>query len=586
MSDTIQTTTMGEDEKEDQPLRVRIKENPRPALFWFSGVLALIILELGRVLGAIGTIGSAIRFALSGIATIPNWFGGNVADALEGTDETIAVIGGALVADTTALLMLFVLASVLTWIVLPWRLIDRIGYESTRRTESIVERVLVTIVLAVGAAIFAFTPVGTFIQAEITFAASVLDSLSSTIPSLTSHELISNQGHRSPDGGWEGTFLGLSPAWAWAIRTTVVFVYAFICLVWAWKGYNIYREHYREADWTPRDDTVRRFRGHYWGLFGLAVVFMFVVMAAWAPAISPVPIEHNVYSPYSHEFEYLGDNGEVETITHGAANLQSQSDGQNTVSPMTYDEYDRFAPLGTTPNGQDLMTNLAHGAQTSLIIGLTAIGLGALIAVVLSLITAYYKGVADILTVLASDTIIAIPAFLLVMLLSVIFSQGNHPIAEPLDGGLLLALILAFAYWPGMWRAIRGPSLQVAEQEWVDAAKSYGQKPSAIMRKHMAPYIAGYIMIYASLLLGTVIIVVAALSFLGLGITSPTPEWGRIIDDGRSYVSTSSWHVSTISGLMIVFVVTAFNALGDGIRDAMDPEADVSDDAAATGGGA
>lgn len=580
--DDNETTSIGE----EPTLRERVESNPRPALFWVAGVAILFVLEFGRFLEWFVSLGSAVRFLLDGLIAIPGWIDGNVSD-------TLGSLVGALVHDIVALVMLFVLASLLSWFVLPWRLIDVIGIERIdddleSSAESLVERVLLTFAFAIVAAILAFTPVGSFVSHEISFTASLIESLSSTIPSITSHELISNTGYRSPDGGWEGTFLGLSPAIAWGIRVTLIFAYAFACLAWAWKGYNVYRAHYRQADWTPRDDTINRFRTHYWGLFGLAVVLVFVVMALWAPAIGPVTAEENVYEPFEHEFEYLDENEEVVSTSHGTANIQTRSDGQNTVGPMSYDQYDRWAPLGTTPRGQDLLTNLAYGAQTSLIIGVTAIGLGALIAVLLSLLTAYYKGVADVITVIASDTIISIPAFLLIMLMSVIFTEASHPIARPLDGGLLLALIFAFAFWPGMWRAIRGPSLQVAEEEWVDAAKSYGQSPLMIMRKHMAPYVAGYIMIYASLLLGSVIIATAALTFLGLGISAPTPEWGRLIDQGQPYVSTSSWHVATISGLMIVAVVTAFNALGDGVRDAIDPESDVGKggDAATAGGGA
>jgi peptide/nickel transport system permease protein len=101
----------------------------------------------------------------------------------------------------------------------------------------------------------------------------------------------------------------------------------------------------------------------------------------------------------------------------------------------------------------------------------------------------------------------------------------------------------------------------------------------------MAPYIAGYILIYASLLIGGVIISTAALKFLGLGINLPTPEWGRLINGGQSYVATSSWHVATVPGIAIVLVVVAFNALGDAIRDAIDPEADVDKSEAATARG-
>ncbi len=564
---------------DDALLRERIARAPRPAAVWLGGVVVLVALEFGRLLAGLLAVGSALGFVLEGVASVPGWVRGNVRTAL-------GPPAGYVAHDLTALLLLAVVASVLAWLRFPVRFVDLLGFDASRRTESYLERVILTALLAGTALVVAFTPVGGVLANEVRFTAGLLDSLSSSLPTLTGRETIPNQGHRTPGGGWSGTFFGLSPAQAWGLRTALVFAYVGACLAWIWRGYEMFREHYREADWTPRDDTVRRFVGHYWGLFGFAVVVLFVVLAAWAPAISPVPAEHNIYQPFEYEFEYLDEeSGEVETIAHGNANLDTRSDGQNTVGPLSYDQYGRWAPLGTTPRGQDLLTNLAFGARTSLIIALTAIVLGSLIAVVLSLVTAYYKGLADLLTIVASDTIIAIPAFLLVMLLSVIFNQGNHPLAEPLDGGLLLALVFAFAFWPGMWRAIRGPSLQVAQQEWVDAARSYGQTPANTMRKHMAPYIAAYIIIYSSLLIGAVIIFTAALTFLGLGINSPTPEWGRLINQGRPYIATSSWHVATISGLMIVLVVTAFNALGDALRDAIDPETDVEKKTTTRGGG-
>lgn len=583
MSEVETATGIGrptETETEDRSLWTRIAENPRPAQFWLAGAGILVILEFSRLVGGVLTIGGAVRFMFDGMISAPGWVGENVTNAL-------GSLPGFLAQAVTALLMLFVLSIVVEW-VLPWRAIDRFDVDASRRGKRYLERLVITAILAGVAVLFAFTPVGTGVQSLVSGMVTQLESLAS-LPSLTSTDAIPNQGHRTPDGGWSGTFLGLSPAWAWAIRVSLVAIYTVATIVWTWRGYNVFRTHYRQADWTPRDDTIRRFRNHYWGLFGLSVVLMFVVLAMWAPAISPVPVEHNVYQPYSHEFQYLTDDGEVASIAHGTANIQTRSNGQNTIGPLSYDQYDRWAPLGTTPRGQDMLTHLAYGARTSLVIGVTAIGLGALIAVVMSLISAYYKGVVDVITILASDTIISIPALLLIMLLVIIFREGDHFLAKPLDGGLLLALIFAFAFWPGMWRAIRGPSLQVSEEEWVDAAKSYGQTPFTTMRKHMAPFIAGYIMIYASLLLGGVIIFTAALTFLGLGISPPTPEWGRLIDSGQQFVATSSWHVATISGLMIVLVVTGFNALGDGIRDAIDPEASVgkSDEgaSAAAGGG-
>lgn len=586
MSDTTTSMTSSNaiTEEPDAPtIRRRIEETPRPALIWLTGVLVLVILEFSRLMHAVLTFGDGFAFLFDGFKAGPAWVGSNVAD-------TLGPLAGSGAFLATAVLMLFVLATMVEWFlpgrILAWlKLYERFDLKATRRQRLKLERAAITAIIGAAAAILAFTPVGDLAQGLLHALIAVIESLAS-LPALTSPEAIPNQGHRLPEGGWSGTFLGLSPAWAWTVRVTLVLLYAGSVVVWSWYGYNLYRKYYRKADWTPRDDTLRRMRGHSWGLFGLTVVFLFVVLAAWAPAISPVPVEHNVYQPFVYEFEYLSEEGTVESIAHGTANIQTRSDGQNTVAPLSYDQYDRWAPLGTTPRGQDMLTHLTYGARNSLIIGIIAIGLGALIAMMLSLISSYYKGIVDVATILASDTIISIPALLLIMLLVIIFRGGNHFLAEPLDGGLLLALIFAFSLWPGMWRAIRGPSLRVAEEEWVDAAKSYGQTPFTTMRKHMAPYVAGYMMIYASLLLGAVIIITAALTFLGLGISPPTPEWGRLINQGRDYIATDSWHVSTVSGLMIVLVVVGFNALGDGIRDAIDPESRVGRGGAAAGGGA
>ncbi|WP_049922952.1 ABC transporter permease [Halopiger djelfimassiliensis] len=563
----------------DTTLRDRIAANPRPALVWVTGVVVLIALELGRAAGGVVRLGGAVRFLIEGIAAGPRWFEGVVTGSAGPAAGTIAF-------GIIAVLLLALTAVLLKWLVIPWSLVDRLDLEVSSELEDVIERALWTVVLGAVAAVLVATPVGGLIEAVIGVVTRGLDWVSS-LPTLTSREVIPNQGYKTPDGSWEGTFLGLSPAVAWALRVAVVYAYAFVFLGWFWKGYEIFRTHYREADWTPRDDSVNRLRNHYWGMFGFIVVFAFVVMALWAPAVSPVTAEENLYSPYEHQIEYYDDGG-VQTITHGDANGNTSSDGTNNVGLMSYDQYDRFHPAGTNQDGKDLFTFLAYGSQVSLVIGILATVLMAFVATALALITAYYKGVADLLTVVVSDSIISMPRLLVVLLLSVLFMEANHPLATIYDGGLLLALIFAATGWPFLWRAVRGPSLQVAEQEWIDAAKSYGQSPVTTMRKHMSPYIAGYMLIYASLSLGGVIIGVAALSFLGFGVQAPTPEWGRAVYEGRPYVSTVSWHIATIPGIMVVILVTGFNALGDGIRDAIDPQSEAGGNdagAAATGGG-
>ncbi|USZ66794.1 ABC transporter permease [Halorussus salilacus] len=410
------------------------------------------------------------------------------------------------------------------------------------------------------------------------------------IPTLLSRDVIPNNGYQTPSGVWEETFMGLSAGQAWGVRVFLVYLYAFIVVWWCWRGYFVFRKHYRYADWTPRDDMIDRLRGHRWGQFGAIIVFMFVVMAVFAPALGPTTVERTISDPYSYHVEYYED-GELENVTVGQANLGARSQGTSdrNVGPMEYDDFGRFHPFGTIPSGKDLFTFMAAGARVSLFIGLVSIGLSGFIAASFALLTAYYKGLVDLAVVITGDSIMSLPRLLFVMLLSVVL--GGSWISKIYNGGFLLALIFAGTGWPILWRAVRGPAFQVAEQEWIDAAKSFGQKPRVTMQKHMAPYIVGYLLVYASMSLGGIIVGVAGLSFLGLGISPPTPEWGRAIDMGQSYVTTASWHISFIPGVMIVLVVTAFNALGDGIRDAIDPQSEGASDsgteaAAGTGGGA
>jgi peptide/nickel transport system permease protein len=417
------------------------------------------------------------------------------------------------------------------------------------------------------------------------------ESWAKGLPNLLSRELIPNRGYYT-GSKYVGTFLGLEPKYAWLIRFLTVYVYAGALVCWSWYGYVLYRRHYRIADWTPTDDMIDRLRGHRWGQFGIIVVFLFLVMAMWAPVVGPTTFEQNIKNPYAEEntIQYYDEETDsVKTILAGDANLESVSKGggvAGNVGPWTYDDYGRFHPFGTDTAGQDLFTFLSYGARISLLIGLGSMGLAGLLAMSLSLLTAYYKGLTDLAVVLAGDSIQALPRLLLLIMAAVVF-QGTA-LAQLYDGAVLLILLFAATGWPGLWRALRGPALQVSEEEWIDAAKSYGQRPVSIMRKHMAPYIVGYLLIYASLSLAGVIIAVAGLSFLGLGIEPPTPEWGQAVNNGRQYTASESWHIALIPGILVTLIAIGFNALGDGIRDAIDPESDASQgsDEVAAGGSA
>lgn len=426
------------------------------------------------------------------------------------------------------------------------------------------------------------------VQLAITGVLEAVREVANSLPTLLSRELIPNQGYQTgANGPWEGTFLGLQPAFAWGIRVTLVLVYSLAVSYWLFKGWLVFREHYRAADWTPRDDMVDRLRGHRWAQFGIIVVVLYFTMAIFAPTLGPTTVEQNIMSSYSHEIQYFNaDSGQVETVFAGDANFNSKSKGGGAnVAPMTYDDFGRFHPFGTLTNGRDLFTFMMAGARISMAVATIATGGAAFIATIFGLVSSYYGGRIDLSAVVLSDGITAIPLLLLLILASSAFS--DHWLSSVLGGGFLIALIYALSYWPILWRAIRGPAFQTAQEEWIDAAKSYGQRPGSIMRKHILPYVAGYMLIYASLSYGGIILVLAALSFLGVGIEPPTPAWGRAVDLGKDYVSTQSWHIALIPGVMMVIIVTGLNALGDGIRDAIDPESEGGDSAeAAAGGGA
>lgn len=545
---------------EYRPLSERVLEHPRPALLWLLGVFVLLGVELGRIasgfveigdatVGAVETVYAGITdgLAAGGMTAIGVWLGIGV---------TLALVGLAVSTWTRATVVL--------------RITDRIPLRPQRLLDGLLFGLAVGVVgwfaLQVGA-VDAASRLGSVVRSLLVWVGD--------LPTLTSRETIPNQGYQTPDGTWHGTFMGLSPALAWALRVLVVHLYVVLWLVWLWTGYLWYRNHYRQADWTPRDDVVQRLRYHRWGQFGLVVVVLFLTMAAFAPSLGTTTAEQNLYSPFSHTIEYYDEStGQVTDILVGNANLQTRSQGyaDENISPMSYDQFDRFHPFGTLTDGKDLFTFLVHGARVSLLIGLLSVGTSAVLATVFALISAYYRGLADLVLVVTGDTIMGVPRLLLLILLTVL--MADTWLGSLYDGGVLLALILAATGWPFLWRAFRGPTLQIAEEDWVDAARSYGQSSTGIMRLHMLPYLVGYLLIYSSLVLGGVILAVAGLSFLGLGITAPTPEWGRAVDLGREYVATNSWHISLIPGIMVTMVVMGFNAVGDALRDAVDPQSD------------
>jgi len=542
---------------EYRPLRERVADDPIPAAVWLAGIVVLVGVEIGRIATGLVRIGTNVVRAIGAVH-------GGITGALAGG---ASVVGLALVVGVYLLGL-----AVATWTTAT--VLRRVTDGLSLRQEQLLDG----LVFAAGIGVFGWIALQVGVVDLLRNAGGVVRSLLlwlGELPTLTARETIPNQGYQTPDGTWHGTFLGLSSAVAWGVRMLLVHLYVLAWLAWLWTGYLWYRDRYRQADWTPRDDVVRRLRSHRWGQFGMIVILLFLTMALFAPTMGTTTAEQNIYSPFSNSFEYYDDDaGEVREILVGNANIETQSEGyaDANVGPMSYDQYDRFHPFGTLTDGKDLFTFLVHGARVSLLIGLLSVGASAILATIFSLLSAYYRGLTDLVLVITGDTIMGVPRLLLLILLTVLL--GDTWLGGIYDGGVLLALLLAATGWPFLWRAFRGPTLQVAQEDWVDAARSYGQSPTGIMRLHMLPFLLGYLLIYSSLVLGGVILAVAGLSFLGLGITAPTPEWGRAVDLGREYVATSSWHISLIPGMLITLVVMGFNAAGDALRDAVDPQSD------------
>jgi len=562
--------------RDDRPLSDRVAETPRPAAVWALGAAVLLAVELGDIADAVLSLGGmavgAVAFGYSGTLSLVSADGPVGLLALAGFGFGLFVAG----------------LGVATWTRV--RAVHRVTDRFAFRTRQVLDGVVFGAAIAVATWLAVTLGVVDGLAAAGGAVQSLLGAVAD-LPTLTARETIPNQGYQTPDGTWHGTFMGLAPAYAWALRVVVVYVYTAVALAWVWVGYLWYRAHYRRVDWTPRDDVVRRLRSHRWGQFGMVVTFLFLTMAVFAPSLATTSAQQNLYEPFSHSIQYYdADTDSVRETLVGTANLQTQSEGyaEANFGPMSYDQYDRFHPAGTLTNGKDLWTFLAYGARVSLVIGLLSIGVSAVLATVFSLFSAYYRGLIDLVLVVVGDTIMGVPRLLMLILLTVILSDTW--IAGLYNGGILLALILAGTGWPFLWRSFRGPTLQIAEEEWVDAARSYGQSATGIMRLHMLPYLVGYLLIYSSLILGGVILAVAGLSFLGFGITAPTPEWGRAVNLGREYVASASWHISLIPGIMITLVVMGFNAMGDALRDAVDPKSDdgvaSSTEADARGGGA
>ncbi len=228
-------------------------------------------------------------------------------------------------------------------------------------------------------------------------------------------------------------------------------------------------------------------------------------------------------------------------------------------------------PLGVEPvNGRDLFSRILYGARISLIIAFLATLLSVTIGTLLGVIAGYKGGWIDTLISRSMDVLLAFPLLLFAIALAGVIPDRAFGLQGNTLRVAVLVFIIGFFNWPYMGRIVRGQTLSLREREFVDAARSLGARTPYILFRELLPNLVAPVLVYATLLIPANILFEAALSFLGVGINPPTPSWGGMLNQAIAYYRVDPMFM-VVPGSAIFLTVLAFNLLGDGLRDALDP---------------
>ena len=282
-----------------------------------------------------------------------------------------------------------------------------------------------------------------------------------------------------------------------------------------------------DMETLPKVSSWQRFRRVFLGrglvFFGIVVVLIFILMAIFAPWIAPYP----------------PNKGDLDHTLEGPS---------------------RAHLLGTDALGRDTLSRIIYGARVSLVVGVAVVLVSCVIGMTLGTLAGYYGGWVDIIIMRIIDALMAFPMIILAMMMASLMGNGIFNLVVALSVGSIT----------GYARVMYAIVLSSKESDYVIAARSLGANNFRIMFRHVFPNSFSPVIVLITMMLGGVILAEASMSFLGLGIKPPTPTWGNMINDGRQYL-TSSPMLSFAPGIAIMLVVFAFNMVGDGLRDALDP---------------
>lgn len=268
----------------------------------------------------------------------------------------------------------------------------------------------------------------------------------------------------------------------------------------------------------------RRLRRHRLAMAGLGIIGAIILLAIFAPYISPAdPLAID----YAHTAAPPGVPGHL---------------------------------LGTDAVGRDILARLIYGTRVSLQVGFVAVGIAASLGAAVGLTAGYYGGIVDNVLMRMVDVFLAFPV--IVLAIAIIAVLGPSLVNVMIALGLVA--------WTTYARVLRGQVLVLRELDFVQAARAVGTGDGRIIVRHILPNAMAPIIVLATVGMAAAIIAEAALSFLGLGVQPPTPSWGSMLNEGRAFLRTAP-HISTLPGLAIMVTVLGFNFLGDGLRDALDP---------------
>ncbi|MEW9122993.1 MAG: ABC transporter permease [Thermotaleaceae bacterium] len=270
-------------------------------------------------------------------------------------------------------------------------------------------------------------------------------------------------------------------------------------------------------------ELFRSLRKNKMALLGGIVIILFFTIALCASRIAP-------YDPYKVEL-----------------NLQFQKPNSTYL-------------IGTDMYGRDVLSRIIYGSRISLIVAFVPTTISMLIGIILGIISGYYGGKTDFIIMTVSDIVLSFPSLLLAMV--VMYTLGATL--------MNIFIALSIVGWAGIGRVVRSQTLSLKNKEFVEAAKAVGVKDSTIMLRHILPNCIPQLLVLFTLNIPGSILYEASLSFLGVGAQPPASSWGLMVSNGKEYLFNAPW-VAISPGIAILVIVLAFNFLGDGLRDALDP---------------